>query len=204
MSAPESRSRNWPTSKLAEVEIKWPKSNTSVCSVSSFLSFFLFFWFVFLLFFTFFLFLLISLFILFLFCFCFRPQKPELNPKPRTLHPISDGQPSAGQPSAGQPSAGQPSSGQPSAGQPSAGQPSLRLSGYRLRGRRSSHTTRESRRLPAIVSSQEAGGAHPFRCPPCVMGATRHPGPANRTKYGEKFCSSNRNTITKMARQESV
>ena len=30
-------------------------------------------------------------FILFLFCFCFRPGKPELNPKPRTLHPISDG-----------------------------------------------------------------------------------------------------------------
>ena len=33
----------------------------------------------------------LSLFILFLFCFCFRPHKPELNPKPRTLHPISDG-----------------------------------------------------------------------------------------------------------------
>ena len=67
-------------SKLAEVEINWPKSNRWF-----FLSFF------FSLFFTFFLFLLISLFILFLFCFCFRPQKLELNPKPRTSHPISDG-----------------------------------------------------------------------------------------------------------------
>ena len=85
------RTRNWPKSKLAEVEINWPKSNRWCLLCFCFLSFFFFFCFVFLLSFTFFLFLLISLFILFLFCFCVRPQKPELNPKPRTLHPISDG-----------------------------------------------------------------------------------------------------------------
>ena len=83
---------NWPKSKLAEVEINWPKSNRWCLLCFFFLSFFFFFiCFVFLLFFTFFLFLLISLFILFLFCFCFRPQKPELNPNPPPLHPISDG-----------------------------------------------------------------------------------------------------------------
>ena len=88
-----STSANWPKSKksrLAEVEIGRSQTD-GVCSVSSF-SLFLFFSFaLFLLFFTFFLFLLISLFILFLCSFCFRPQKPALNPKPRTLHPISDG-----------------------------------------------------------------------------------------------------------------
>ena len=118
--------------ELAEVEIGRSRTD-GVCSVSSF-SLFFFSFALFLLFFTFFLFLLISLFILFLCCFCFRPQKPELNPKPRTLHSISDGPfrwtppsgepPSAGQPSAGQPSARQPSAGQPSARQPSTGQPS--------------------------------------------------------------------------------
>ena len=90
------RSRNWPKSKLAEVEIgrsrNWPKSNRWCFALLFLLSLFLFFSFAcFSLFFPFFLFLLISLFILFLCCFCFRPQKPELNPKPRTLHPISDG-----------------------------------------------------------------------------------------------------------------
>ena len=100
----ENRRRNWPKSKLIG-----RNRTDGVCSVSSFSLSFFFFYFVFLLLFTFFLFLLISLFILFLFCFCFRPpKKPELNTKPRTLHPISAGQPSAGQPSAGQPSAGPP------------------------------------------------------------------------------------------------
>ena len=75
---------DWLKSKLAEVEINWPKSNRWCLLCFFFLSFF----FSFSLFFTFFLFLHISLFILFLFCFCFRPQL-ELNPKPRTLHPIS-------------------------------------------------------------------------------------------------------------------
>ena len=105
------RSRNWPKSKLAEVEINWPKSNKWCLLCFFFLSFFFFIYFVFSLFFTFFFFLLISLFILFWFCVCFRPKKPELNSKPRTLHPIADGP--AGQPSAGQPSAGQPSAGPP-------------------------------------------------------------------------------------------
>ena len=68
------RSRNWPKSKLAEVEINWPKSNRWCLLCFFFLSFFFFFCFVFLLFFTFFLFLLISLFILFLFCSVFVPK----------------------------------------------------------------------------------------------------------------------------------
>ena len=55
------RSRNWPKSKLIG-----RNRTDGVCSVSS-----------------------TSLFILFLCCFC--PKKPELNTKPRTLHPISDG-----------------------------------------------------------------------------------------------------------------
>ena len=122
------RSRNWPKSKLAEVEINWPKSNRWCLLCLFFLSFFFFDSFaLFLLFFTFFLFLLISLFILFLFCFCFRPQKPELIPKPRTFRRPPSGEPPSGEPpSAGQPSAGQPSSGQPSAGQP-AGPPKISL-----------------------------------------------------------------------------
>ena len=92
------RSRNWPKSKLLG------RSRTNgVCSVSSFSPSCFCFCSVFLLFFTFFLFLLISLS---LFCFCFRPQKPEQNPKPRTLHPISDG-PFRWTPSNEPPSAGQ-------------------------------------------------------------------------------------------------
>ena len=63
-------------------------------------------------FFIFFLFLFISHFILLFFCFCVRPERPELNPKPRIFHPIAAG-PSAGQPSAGQPFVGQPSAGPP-------------------------------------------------------------------------------------------
>ena len=45
---------NWPKSKLAEVEINWPKSNRWCLLCFFFLSFFFFFCFVFLLFFTFF------------------------------------------------------------------------------------------------------------------------------------------------------
>ena len=72
---PISRSRNWPKSKLAEVEIgrsrNWPKSKLAeveigsrgVCPVSSFSLFFSFFFFLFL-----FFFFLITLFIFFLFC----------------------------------------------------------------------------------------------------------------------------------------
>ena len=45
-------------------------------------------------------------------------QKPELNPKPRTLHPTTDGPFRWTPPSGEQPSAGQPSAGQPSAGPP--------------------------------------------------------------------------------------
>ena len=112
------RSRNWPKSKLAEVEqMVFALFLLSLFLVFSFALFFV-------LFFTFFLVLThLSLHFVFV-LFLFSSEKPELNPKPRTLHPIADGQPSAGQPSAGQPSAGQPSAGQPSAGQPSAGQPS--------------------------------------------------------------------------------
>ena len=69
----------------------WPKSNRWCLLCFFFLSFFFFLLLCFYFSLLFFLFLLISLFILFLCCFCFRPQKPELNPKPRTLHPISDG-----------------------------------------------------------------------------------------------------------------
>ena len=55
---------------------------------------------------------------MFLFCFCFRTQKPELNPKPPNPAPhfrwtLPLDLPSVGQPSAGQPSAGQPSAGPP-------------------------------------------------------------------------------------------
>ena len=59
------RLRPAPKSKLAEVEINWPKSNRWC--------------------------LLCHFFLSFLFFLLLRPQKPELNPKPRTLHPISDG-----------------------------------------------------------------------------------------------------------------
>ena len=79
---------NWPKSKLAEVEIGRSRTD-GVCSVSSFsLSFFSYcFVFTFLHFFLVFTHLSLH----FVSVLCFRPQKPELNPKPRTLHPISDG-----------------------------------------------------------------------------------------------------------------
>ena len=72
---------------------------------------------LFLPFFTFFLFLLISLFILFLFCFCFRPKKPELNETPN-LAPHFRWTLPLDLPSGESPSTGQPSTGQPSAGPP--------------------------------------------------------------------------------------
>ena len=80
------RSRNWPKSKLAEVENNWPKSNRWCLLCFFFLSFFFFFLLC--------LFTLLYFFscsysslssFLFLFCFCFRPQKSKL------MHPISDG-----------------------------------------------------------------------------------------------------------------
>ena len=79
------RSRNWPKSKLIG------RSRTDgVCSVSSFsLSSFFSLCFYFSSLFS------CSYSSLSSFCFCavsgFRPQKPELNPKPQTLHPISAG-----------------------------------------------------------------------------------------------------------------
>ena len=80
------RSRNWPKSKLIG------RSRTDgVCSISSFsLSFFSF-----ALSFYFSLLFSCSNSSLSSFCFCsvtvFVSKKPELNPKPRTLHPIFDG-----------------------------------------------------------------------------------------------------------------
>ena len=58
--------------------------------------------------------------------FCFRSQKPELNPKPRTLHPISDGPFRWTLPPVDPPSAGQPSAGQPSADNPPPDRPKFR------------------------------------------------------------------------------
>ena len=81
------RSRNWPKSKLAEVEINWPKPNRWCLLCFFSLSFFFFL----LLCFYFSLLFSCSYLSSFCFCACFRPQKPELNPKPQTLHPISDG-----------------------------------------------------------------------------------------------------------------
>ena len=81
-----STSASWPKSKLTG------RSRTDgVCSVSSFSLSFFFFYFVFTFHHFFHVLTHLSLFILFLCCFCFRPRKHELNPKPRTLHPISDG-----------------------------------------------------------------------------------------------------------------
>ena len=68
------RIRNWPKSKLAEVEINWPKSNRWCLLCFFFLSFFLF------------LFHFSSLFSC---SYSSLSSQPELNPKPRTLHPIS-------------------------------------------------------------------------------------------------------------------
>ena len=81
---------NWPKSKLAEVEIGRSRTD-GVCSVSSFSLSFFSFCFVFSSLFFFLVLTHLSLHFVFLCCFCFRPQKLELNPKPRTLHPISDG-----------------------------------------------------------------------------------------------------------------
>ena len=97
------RSRNWP--KLAEIE--------QMLFALFLLSLFLVFSFVFSFHFS----LLFScsyssLSSVFLFCFCFRPQKPELNPKPRTLHLIS-GTPPLDPPPLDPPSAGQPAAGLP-------------------------------------------------------------------------------------------
>ena len=75
--------------ELAEVEVGRSRID-GVCFVSSFSLSYFFMCFVFT-FLNFFLFWLISLFILFLCCFCFRPQNSELNPKPQTVHPFSDG-----------------------------------------------------------------------------------------------------------------
>ena len=118
----------WAEIELAQVEIGGSRTD-GVCSVSSFSLACFFVHFIF----SFFFFIFISLFILFLFSFCFRPEKHELNPVPRTCtslrrdnlppdYPPPDNPPrtTTGPPSAGQPSAGQPSAGQPSAGQPSA------------------------------------------------------------------------------------
>ena len=115
------RSRNWPKSRLVG------RSRTdSVHSVSSFsLSFFSFA--LFLLFFSFFLFLLISLFILFLFYVCFRLPKPELNPKPRTLHPISDGPFRWTTPPVNPPPLDNPPLDNPPPDNPSAGPPKISL-----------------------------------------------------------------------------
>ena len=134
-----STSASWPKSKLAEVEIgrsrNWPKSKLigrsrtdGVCSVSSFsLSFFSF-----ALFFTFlyfFLFLLISLFILFCSISVF---VPELNPKPRTLHSISDGPfrwtpPPVNPPSPDNPSPDNPSPDNPPPDNPPPDNPKFRF-----------------------------------------------------------------------------
>ena len=92
---------NWPKSKLAEVEINWPKSNRWCLLCFFFLSFFFFL----LLCFYFSLLFSCSYRSLSSFCFCavsvFVSKKPELNPKPRTLHPPMD--PSAGPPTTGEP-----------------------------------------------------------------------------------------------------
>ena len=119
---PAGRSRIWPKSKLAEVEINWPKSKLigrsrtdGVCSIS--FSFFHALSFS-VLFFSFLLFLThLTFHVVFVLCL-FSSQKPERNSKRKTLHFISDGPFRWTPPSAGQPSAGQPSDGQPSAGPP--------------------------------------------------------------------------------------
>ena len=132
-----STSASWPKSNLAEVEIGRSRNQLAEVQHMVFVLFLLSLFF-FLLFHCLFTFLYFSLVLthlplLFVFVlFLFRPQKPELNPKPRTLHPISDGPfrrpdnpPPAGQPSAGRTTLRRPDI-PPPAGQPSAGRTTLR------------------------------------------------------------------------------
>ena len=99
-SRPIGRSRNWPKSKLAEVEINWPKSNRWCLLCFFSLSFFSLSFS--LLFFSFSL----VLTHLTLSSFCFGSvsvfaQKPELNPEPEPSTPNCPMDPSTGPPSTG-------------------------------------------------------------------------------------------------------
>ena len=91
-----STSASWSKSKLAKVEVgrsrnKLAEMEQMVCALFLLALFLLILWLCLFTFLHFFLVLVHFSLHFVSVVFCFRPRKPEVNPKPRTLHPIFDG-----------------------------------------------------------------------------------------------------------------